>query len=1354
MAFSRFGASKYRNAVPSIPHRDEWVRGSLPPSSSSTTSSSVSTFSSEIKTSREWIVTITASGDLSYRGYEDGLGAMKVGSGGGVGDWDLSRLEGGILVVGGLNGQVDVYTLPSPSATPAQPSLIHTIPPSSSPVTTLALHPTTPDILLVSTFSTPASIYDLSSSSESPSITLNAKEPKGIWSLAWNHDGRLIAGVGRSGTGYVWDPRKSSDPIATKPLSIQALKPARVAWVGDNIFLTSFSKTRSRQYSLLSGTSLDTAFTQGLDTNPGTLLPLVDKQRKIIYTAGRGDMTLRQIELSGPQGYQETLHPLGFPLASASLALVHPAELEVMKAEIARVLVPVVDKDGDTLLPLGMNVPRRQLIDYHDDLYPDISGTVAEQTAREWLDGSDKIPLPISLDPSRRGAWEAQVAKLSAERQANPSSTTAPSQPSTSTTPAPAPAEPSPAPTTTASTASPTPAPTSTAAAQPKAPEPSPTPAVAPSTPKAKVDPNLPALVGDETYASTSYKARIISDHLAAQIAEHKSKGEKGPLMVGLQGPQGCGKTTLTTALVSYLEEEKKIKSAILSVDDLYKTHDGLQSVAQQHPDNALLAGRGPPGTHDVALAVSILEAVETINSASGNTVNLPIFDKSLCGGEGDRSKETVKVTGPIDLFILEGWSMGFAPLSESELKAAYANPKPASPATSKTYFPNHPLSSLSTLNFYLTDFASAVYPFFSSFIQVEPVSYDYVFAWRLEQERAMKAKNGGKGMSDEQVEKFVERYMPGYELWKEGIWKEGAPWSGKGLRLKYGEGREIIEVGVPTPVVNGGASEKVVKPSPEPAVPAKTEAQEKAPSPAVAVTPATTAAPTPASAAVPAPAPAPVPAPTPAPVSAPSSSLPKPSATQQPPTSSERFNPQWSRKFLAAKSPLIPTYDSLPALSTLHQDSKVLKITPHLAFFPIQGTGGRLGVHPLKKKGRVAVGGEGYLSGGVEIVDFDAELGSGGRVAVAGEDGVIRVWKVSPEGIQGVGPEPDQILHGKAIDKFTQITFHPTAKDLLVGVTNDHGQAYIRFWDLASGEEASVVEIPAPGVFNTAFSPRGDQVAVATKDGRILVLDPRKSSIVSSGKAHDSPRSFQISWIDSQHLVSVGFARGSMRKILLYRLPSSPGGEITTISSVTIDVSPSVLFPVYDPDTSILHVWGKGERVIQAYEVHPENEREPIAKLPSFTAGTPQLSVGFLPKRLVDLKKVEVAKALRLTAKTLEEVSFTIPRNKPEFFQDDIYLPTVDVETPASTASEWLAGHDASPKLLDLRPQDMKPLSQAPKVETAAKKKFVPAGDIMSEEQKKKQEMDALFAKAKADESSDEDEPVRKGLDPPDDDW
>lgn len=398
MAPARFGASKFRNAVTYVPPREEWYRDDLPAtSSSSSTSSSASTFSSEIKTNREWIVTLSPSGELSYRGYEaskpEGRTCVVkgLGAGGGVGDWDLSRLEGGVLAIGGLDGSVGqfdsvilqltvheilIQRLPALSSTSGPPTPLHTIPPTSSPITNLLLHPSTANLLLASTLQHPLAIYDISSFHTSPVLEFLIKEPKGVWCTAWSPDGKLVAGVGKSGTGSLWDPRAGKDAVISKLLPLQPLKPARIAFVGDDVFLTSFSKTRNREYSLLStASSLSTTFTQSLDTNPGVLVPMVDHERRIVYTSGRGDMTLRQIELSGSMGFQETLHALPHAMSSGSLALAHPASLPVMSAQIATVILPVTDKDGGALLPFGIRVPRRQLIDYHGDLYPELMGT-------------------------------------------------------------------------------------------------------------------------------------------------------------------------------------------------------------------------------------------------------------------------------------------------------------------------------------------------------------------------------------------------------------------------------------------------------------------------------------------------------------------------------------------------------------------------------------------------------------------------------------------------------------------------------------------------------------------------------------------------------------------------------------------------------------------------------------------------------------------------------------------------------------------------------------------------------------------------------------------------------------------
>lgn len=158
-------------------------------------------------------------------------------------------------------------------------------------------------------------------------------------------------------------------------------------------------------------------------------------------------------------------------------------------------------------------------------------------------------------------------------------------------------------------------------------------------------------------------------------------------------------------------------------------------------------------------------------------------------------------------------------------------------------------------------------------------------------------------------------------------------------------------------------------------------------------------------------------------------------------------------------------------------------------------------------------------------------------------------------------------------------------------------------------------------------------------------MLDPRSPSSQVYGKAHESPRSFQLAWVNADHLLSVGFSSGSQRKIQLYRIA---GDEIKTIETVVVDVSPSVLFPVYDLDTAILYVWGRGERAVQAYQIDVgDGAKERVIKLPAYTGPNAQLGVWFGPKTQVDVRKVEVGRCWRLTAKTIEEVSFSIPRNK-----------------------------------------------------------------------------------------------------------
>ncbi|KAK7691750.1 hypothetical protein QCA50_005151 [Cerrena zonata] len=91
--------------------------------------------------------------------------------------------------------------------------------------------------------------------------------------------------------------------------------------------------------------------------------------------------------------------------------------------------------------------------------------------------------------------------------------------------------------------------------------------------------------------------------------------------------------------------------------------------------------------------------------------------------------------------------------------------------------------------------------------LQIKPDEdhpYVHIYKWRLQQEHNMKAKNGGRGMTDEQVEAFIDRYIPGYVFFGDGVTQgelgeDGSrrppPWIGKGLCIQIDENRDVVDV-------------------------------------------------------------------------------------------------------------------------------------------------------------------------------------------------------------------------------------------------------------------------------------------------------------------------------------------------------------------------------------------------------------------------------------------------------------------------------------------------------------------------------------------------------------------------------
>ncbi|KAF3062219.1 putative kinase mug58 [Daldinia childiae] len=256
-------------------------------------------------------------------------------------------------------------------------------------------------------------------------------------------------------------------------------------------------------------------------------------------------------------------------------------------------------------------------------------------------------------------------------------------------------------------------------------------------------------------------KSPICIPFILERYKQYSASNPTRPFIIGLNGVQGAGKTTLVKALASKLQNDEGLQTLVCSIDDFYLRHEDQKALAESHPDNLLVQVRGEPGTHDMNLAQNFFTAL-----CKGQPVKIPQYDKSAYSGQGDRVPESQweTINGPgqpkIQVVIFEGWCVGFRHLSPVEVSLKWNSP-------SRTLH-RHPLEHLNFINERLRDY-DVITDTFNAFIHIDAEDTEWVYDWRLEQE-AMLRRERGAGMTNEQVVKFVDAYYPAYELFSDKL--------------------------------------------------------------------------------------------------------------------------------------------------------------------------------------------------------------------------------------------------------------------------------------------------------------------------------------------------------------------------------------------------------------------------------------------------------------------------------------------------------------------------------------------------------------------------------------------------------
>ncbi|GAB5358359.1 hypothetical protein AAMO2058_000450700 [Amorphochlora amoebiformis] len=328
------------------------------------------------------------------------------------------------------------------------------------------------------------------------------------------------------------------------------------------------------------------------------------------------------------------------------------------------------------------------------------------------------------------------------------------------------------------------------------------------------------------------------------------------------------------------------------------------------------------------------------------------------------------------------------------------------------------------------------------------------------------------------------------------------------------------------------------------------------------------------------------------------------------------------------------------------------------------------------------------------QVTAFDLSILQPSKMATGAGEGVVKVWTI-PENMKDDLKKEDCSL--PCSGKILGLWFHPLVPDILLSASMGFEGCDMRVWNVKEEKEVSLINVHGETeVMSADWNVNGSLIVTTAKDHKVRVIDPRKNKVLYEFESQESARGTHAFFLDasSEIIACIGLIKGGERQVSVY---DAKKGKC--LGSKEIEGEAGAMMPQFDIDTGLLYVTAVGAPSIQFFLLATQTPY--IEKLSSYKSLMGDFK-GFVlnPKIECDVKKVEVAHGWQLSKDRLSPISFTVPRKRPEFFQDDLFVPTRSPK-PLMDAATWSTNTDEKKeqaKYVSLQPAGMIPLSKAPK--------------------------------------------------------